>query len=38
MNALIDHANINTHVKIVAVGLLAAILIVVMGIRAHVGA
>ena len=30
MNALIDHANINTHVKIVAVGLLAAILIVVM--------
>ncbi len=38
MNAFIDHANINTHVKIVAVALLAAILIVAMGIRPHIGA
>ncbi len=38
MNALIDHADINTHVKIVVVALIAAIVIVVMGIRAHVGA
>ena len=35
MNALLDRADIGTHVKIVIVGLIAAIVIVVIGIQAH---
>ena len=38
MNALIYQADINTHVKIVVVALIAAILIAVMGVRTHIGA
>ena len=35
MNALLDQADIGTHVKIVIVGLIAAIVMVVIGIQAH---
>ena len=35
MNALLDRADIGTHVKIVIVGLIAAIVMVVIGIQAH---
>lgn len=38
MNALINQADSKTHLKIIVVALFAAILIVVMGIRAHIGA
>ncbi len=38
MNALIYRADIKTHVKIVAVALIAAILIALMGIQAHISA
>jgi len=37
MSASIRDADVNTHLKIVIVSLIAAILIVVIGIRAHVG-
>jgi len=36
MNAVIYQADIETHVKIVAVGLIAAILIAVMAVQAHI--
>ena len=35
MNALLDRADIGTHVKIVIVGLIAAIVMVVIEIQAH---
>ena len=35
MNALLDRADIGTHVKIVIVGLIAAIVMGVIGIQAH---
>ena len=38
MNALVYRADIKTHVKIVAVALIAAILIALMGIQAHISA
>ena len=38
MNALINQADSKTHLKIIVVALVAAILIVVMGIQAHIGA
>jgi len=38
MNALIYRADIKTHMKIVAVALVAAILIALIGIQAHIGA
>ena len=37
MNALISEADVKTHLKIVIVSLIAAIIIVALGIRAHVG-
>ena len=37
MTALIDHADVNTHVKIVAIALIAAIVVMVIGIHAHIG-
>jgi hypothetical protein len=38
MNALIYRADINTHMKIVALALVAAIFIALIGIQAHIGA
>lgn len=38
MHALIYDADAKTHIKIVAVALIAAILIVLIGIHAHLGA
>ena len=38
MNALVYRADIKTYVKIVAVALIAAILIALMGIQVHIGA
>jgi len=37
MSASISDADVKTHVKIVIVSLVAAIIIVGLGIRAHVG-
>jgi hypothetical protein len=37
MSVSISDADVKTHLKIVVVSLIAAILIVVIGIRAHVG-
>jgi hypothetical protein len=36
MNALLDRADIGTHVKVVIVSLIAAIVMVIIGIQAHV--
>jgi hypothetical protein len=38
MHALIYDADAKTHIKIVAVALITAILIVLIGIHAHLGA